>query len=121
VPGATGQCITILPPRKKVESGEYTGADPRAACPRLGLARSENGKVRTAEIPLPKDSWLRDLEICCVPPILTIAPDGRFRLVPEENPPEGCVTGHRTYVVEEVYALDHGKLKLIHKVRDGVY
>ena len=62
----------------------------------------------------------RDHEICCVRPILTVTPEGRFVVVPEENPPEGCLTGHRTYVVQEIYALDHGKLKLIHKVREGV-
>jgi hypothetical protein len=121
VPEAAGQCLTILPPRKKLKWGDYTEADPRAVCPRLGLLHSEAGAVKTTEIPLPKDSWLRDLEICCVKPILTVARDGRFRLEPEENPPEGCLTGHRTYVVEEVYALDHGRLRLVHKVREGVY
>jgi hypothetical protein len=115
------QCLTILPPERKLKWGDYPQADPRAVCPRLGLLQSEGGIVRKNEIALPKDSWLRDLEICCAKPTLTIAPDGRIRLVPEENPPEGCVTGHRTYVVEEIYTFGRGKLKLIHKVREGVY
>lgn len=116
-----GQCLTILPPHRKLKWGDYTEADPRMVCPRLGLLRDEGGVVRTTEIPLPKDSWLRDLETCCVKPGLSIALDGRFRLLPEENPPEGCVSGHRTLVVEEVYALDNGKLRLVRKVREGVY
>jgi hypothetical protein len=121
LPDQPGQCLTILPPHRKLKWGDYTEADPQIVCPRLGLLRDEGGMVRTTEIPLPKDSWLRDLETCCVKPGLSIAPDGRFRLSPEENPPEGCVSGHRTLVVEEVYALDNGKLRLVRKVREGVY
>ncbi len=121
LPGHPGRCLTILPPRRRLKWGDYTEADPRTVCPRLALLRDEGGEVRTVEVPLPKDSWLRDLETCCVAPGLSIARDGRFRLLPEENPPEGCVSGHRTLVVEEVYALDDGKLRLVRKVREGVY
>jgi hypothetical protein len=121
LPGTAGQCLTILPAKKKLNWGDYTEADPRDVCPRLGLLHSEAGAVKTTEIPVPRDSWLRDLEVCCVKPALSIASDGRFRLLPEENPPEGCVSGHRTLVVEEIYALEHGALRLIRKVREGVY
>jgi hypothetical protein len=121
VPEAAGQCLTILPSHRHLSWGDYTEADPEAVCLRLGLLHNQAGAVKTTEIPLPKDSWLRDLETCCVKPVLSVARDGRFRLVPEENPPEGCLTGHRTYVVEEIYALDSGKLTLMHKVREGVY
>jgi len=29
-----------------------------------------------------------------------------------ENLAEDCITGHRTYTVEEIYALAHGKLRV---------
>jgi hypothetical protein len=121
VPGTGGYCLTILPPRRVGEAANRDTANPRAVCPRLEVARKEGGVITRTAIDLPKESWLRDLEICCVRPILTVTPEGRFVVVPEENPPEGCLTGHRTYVVQEIYALDHGKLKLIRKVREGVY
>ncbi len=121
VPNARNSCLTILPPRAEVSWSERAEADPEAVCPRLALVRSDRGAVRTSELPLPKGSWLRDLEICCVKPILGVAKDGSFAVEPEDNPPEGCLSGHRTYVVEEVYALDRGRLRLKHKVREGVY
>jgi hypothetical protein len=121
LPDKPRQCLTILPPHKKLKWGDYTEADPPTVCPQLGLLRDEGGEARTTEIPLRKDSWLRDLETCCAKPGLSIAPDGRFRLLPEEDPPEGCVSGHRTLVVEEVYTLNNGRLRLVHKVREGVY
>jgi hypothetical protein len=121
VPGAAGHCLTILPPRRAGEAAYRDNADPRAVCPRPELARREGKAITRTEIDLPNGSWLRDLEICCVRPILTVTRNGEVVLVPEENPPEGCLTGHRTYVVQEIYALDRGKLRLIHKVREGVY
>jgi hypothetical protein len=114
-------CLTILPPLREVPWGERADADPDRVCPRLALTRREGGAVRVNEIALPTGSWLRDLELCCAKPVIGVARNGRFAIEPEDNPPEGCLSGHRTYIVEEVYALDHGRLRLRHKLRQGVY
>lgn len=114
-------CLTILPPLEEVPWGERAEADPERVCPRLALARKNYAGVQTSELPLPKGSWVRDLELCCVKPVLAVAKDGSFAIEPEDNPPEGCLSGHRTYVVEEVYTLERGRLRLRHKVREGVY
>jgi hypothetical protein len=112
-------CLTVLPSRAGIPWGERAAADPKAVCPRLALARKAAGAVRTTEIALPQDSWLGDLEICCVKPVIGVAPDGSFAIEPEDNPPEGCLTGHRTFVVEEIYTLDRDRLRLKHKLREG--
>jgi hypothetical protein len=47
--------------------------------------------------------------------------DGTISVGAGENLLRDCATGHCTYVVEEIHALEHGKLSFIRKVREGVY
>lgn len=113
---AEARCLALLPPElAEVSLGEREGGDPARVCPRAVLARrgsTGEGRVRTEPVALPDHSFLRDTGLCCAEVELTVAPDGRVAATPVENPPEHCLSGHRTDVLQDVFALRGTKLVL---------
>lgn len=102
-----GRCLSIEPP-----PGDA------AACPAL-VVHEPDGSTRPLD--LPADAWLRDADLCCAAADLRATEAGDVRIAPLDNPPEGCTSGRRSRVVEEIYRLDGARLVPVSRVAIGVW
>lgn len=101
-------CVKIVPAKRHVDLAERDTASPAEICPGLALVR-RNGKSDVLAIA--RASWLRNAETCCAEIDISADAAGRIRIAPAENPPEGCITGKRSHVGEDIYAPKSGGLK----------
>ena len=110
-------CLWIEPPEREVDLAERETANPAEMCPPLSLVGRDGRKRRVA---LPAVSWLRNVETCCAEVSIETAADGRVRIAPAENPPEGCLSGKRSFVAEDVFRLGRGTLHPVSRALIGV-
>jgi hypothetical protein len=122
-----GSCLATRPARGKLDFDKLGDIpDPlavvdRGMCPSLVRFTRAGGRIRRSEARLPQMSWLVHVETCCAPLDLAVDRRGRVKIEPRENPPEGCITGHRTLLVQEVYSFTAGRPVLRHFVREHTY
>ncbi len=108
-----GTCLAILPSRRKFEAPTAQDEDPREICPIPALVARRDGQVHTTPLETPGRSFLRSLEFCCGSVVLGVDAGGRISVEPDENPPEGCLFGHRTNVMQDIFTLEGGRLRLV--------
>jgi hypothetical protein len=121
LPGAAGgaACLAFLPPLAdafKFEDPEK--ADPAQVCPRAILARKAGNTVGTDPVALPRSSFLQNPGLCCGDLKLAIDAGGRIEITPSDNPPEDCLSGHRTAVLQDLFVLHGTDLVLTHRLTD---
>jgi hypothetical protein len=119
LPSAAGSaaCLAFLPPLAdafKMEGPE--NADPAQVCPRALLARKTGDAVATALVTLPRSSFLQKARLCCGDLKLAIDAGGRIEVTPSDNPPEDCLSGHRTAVLQDLFVLRGVELVLTHRL-----
>jgi hypothetical protein len=115
-----GNCLTVFAAAPwhyaEDDDGDLEHQDPDKVCPRVTLARMGNGKLALMPLAVPKQSMLRSIDVCCAAIDLAINAGGQIELVPSENPPENCLSGHRWDVQQDIFVLQGGKLSLTHRL-----
>jgi hypothetical protein len=116
----TAACLAFLPPLAdafKLDDPE--NADPGQACPRAILARKAGNAVTTDPVTLPRSSFLQKARLCCGDIGLAIDGSGRIEVAPSDNPPEDCLSGHRTDVLQDIFLLRGTDLVLTHQLPEA--
>jgi hypothetical protein len=108
-----GTCLAVLASRKHFESSTADQEDPHNICPIPARVTRNGGRTIVRELRTPDRSFLLSLEHCCDSIDLTIDVSGRIAAEPHENPPEGCIFGHRTSVMQDIFRLEGDKLHLV--------
>lgn len=117
LPSAAGAaaCLAFLPPLADAfQVDDPENADPAQVCPRAVLARKAGDAVTTDPLTLPRSSFLQKVRFCCGDVKLAIDAGGRIEVTPSENPPEDCLSGHRTFVLQDLFVLRGTDLVLTH-------
>jgi hypothetical protein len=123
LPGAaeTAACLAFLPPLADPFGFEDPEkADPAQVCPRAILARKAGNAVVTDAVALPRSSFLQNVRLCCGGLKLAIDGSGRIEVTPSDNPPEDCLTGHRTDVLQDFFAVHGTELVLTHRLPEAM-
>jgi hypothetical protein len=116
----TVACLALLPPLADPFSFEDAEqADPAQVCPRAVLARKAGDAISTAAVALPRASFLQNVGQCCGELKLAIDGTGRIEVMPTDNPPEDCLSGHRTDVLQDLFLLRGTELALTHRLSEG--
>ena len=108
-----GTCMTMLPSHKPFDTTTADADDPREICPIPALIARRNGSVTTTPLDTPPRSFLRSPEHCCDTIRLGVDGSGRIAAEPDDNPPEGCLFGHRTAVMQDIFRVQGGRLRLV--------
>jgi hypothetical protein len=119
-PPGTVACLAFLPPLADPFSFEDAEkADPAQVCPRAVIARRAGNAVLADAVALPRSSFLQNVHLCCGELKLAIDGSGRIEVAPPDNPPEDCLTGHRTDVLQDLFVLQGTELVLTHRLSEG--
>ena len=113
-----GACLTLLPPREPFDSSTADQRHLGDICPIPALVTRNGDKTTTTTLQAPPRSFLLSLEHCCQPIDLAIDANGEISAEPHENPPEGCLFGHRTPVMQDIFRLRNGKISLVHQLSE---
>jgi hypothetical protein len=119
-PSGTVVCLALLPPLAdafKLDDPE--NADPGQVCPRTILARQTGDAVAAEAVALPKSSFLQNVRLCCGDLKLAIDAGGGIEITPSDNPPEDCLSGHRTDVLQDLFVLRGTELVLTHRLPEA--
>ena len=115
----TAACLAFLPPLADPFGFEDPEkVDPAQVCPRAILAHKAGNAVATDAIALPRSSFLQNVRLCCGELKLAIDGSGRIEVTPSDNPPEDCLSGHRTDVLQDLFVLRGTELVLTHRLSD---
>jgi hypothetical protein len=118
-----GACLTVFAAAPWHYAADDDGGiehqDPDKVCPRVSLARMENGGLALTPLAVPKQSMLRSIDACCAAIDLAVNVRGQIELTPSENPPENCLSGHRWNVLQDIFVVQDGKLSLVHRLDYG--
>ena len=119
-PAGTVACLALLPPLADPFSfDDAEQADPAQVCPRAVIASKAGNAISTAAVALPSSSLLQNVHLCCGELTLAIDASGRIEVAPPDNPPEDCLTGHRTDVLQDLFVLHGTDLALTHRLSQG--
>lgn len=114
-----GRCLAVFapkpPPREEAER-EATEQDPELVCPRVALVRQSRGALVVDPVSVPAHSILRRLGVCCSAINLASDGAGRIELTPAANPPEDCISGHRSSAKQDILELRGHALTLRHRL-----
>jgi hypothetical protein len=113
-----GACLVLLPAAKPFDPQTVDEHDPRDSCPTPALRVRRGGEVVTTPLRSPHGSLLVSPEFCCTPIDLTVDGAGRIAAEPDDNPPEGCLFGHRTAVMQDILKLERGRLVLVKQLAE---
>ena len=111
-----GTCLAVTPSLRRFTFETATDDGPARACPGLAIVSRQGGKLSRVPVAVPKGSFLKDLQFCCLQVDMARAPSGHIELTPTENPPGECLSGHRYQVLQDVLAFRDGRLALIHRL-----
>jgi len=116
------RCLVLFapPPQPKPDpNAAAEDPDPERACPGVALVRrSTNGPV-TVSVSVPAHSILRRIRLCCSAINLASDRAGRIEVTPAENPPEDCLSGHRSSAKQDLMELRGDTLILRHRLDAG--
>jgi hypothetical protein len=122
LPGAGGAaaCLALLPPLADPFSFDNAEtADPAQVCPRAVIVGKVGDQVSSDAVALPQSSFLQNVRLCCGELRLAIDAGGRIEVTPSENPPEDCLSGHRTAVLQDLFVLRGAELVLTHRLSEA--
>ncbi|MBS0642703.1 MAG: hypothetical protein JSS43_22795 [Proteobacteria bacterium] len=111
-----GSCLALLPSRKPFDYATAQEESARDICPIPALISRRDGQTRTTKLETPARSFLLSPEHCCAPVRLGVDASGRIAATPDDNPPEGCLFGHRTAVMQDIFQLEGGRLRLVRQL-----
>ena len=115
---ADGSCVALLAPRKSFEIPTAEQEDPHDICPTPAHITRKGGRTIIVPLQTPAHSFLLSLEHCCDKIDLAIDLFGQISAEPHDNPPEGCLFGHRTAVMQDIFRLEGGKFSLIKQLAE---
>lgn len=108
-----GSCLALAPSPKPFAYATADRDDPRDICPVPTRLRRRGGRTVAETLRTPGHSFLLSPEHCCDEIDLAVDPSGRISAEPRDNPPEGCLFGHRTGAMQDIFRLDRGRLRLV--------
>ena len=108
-----GSCLALLASRKRFEVPTADQENPHDICPIPARITLDGRRTISRELQTPDGSLLLSPEHCCDTIDLAIDASGRIAAVPHENPPEGCLFGHRTSVMQDIFRLNGDSLRLV--------
>lgn len=111
-----GSCLVLLPAKKPFAIETADQEDPRDICPLPARLARVGGRTVATPLRTPDGSFLISLEHCCDEIDLSVDAGGRVAAEPHENPPEGCLFGHRTSVMQDIFRLQNGRLVMVRQL-----
>lgn len=90
--------------------------DPEQVCPRVALVRQSAGGLVIDTVSIPTHTILRRVSLCCSAINLASDGAGRVEVTPAENPPEDCLSGHRSSAKQDLMDLRDHTLVLRHRL-----
>jgi hypothetical protein len=107
-----GRCLARLDPMEPFETATAEQKGAATVCGGFALYDHKGSRPLKG----PERGWPTDVGLCCAEATLRLNPDGRISIEPLDNPPEHCLTGHRTDVLQVIVRLEGDRLVLVQTI-----